>query len=235
MKRIVLVFLMFLFYIVLKSQDIKLSLQTGYGFYDMSSLKDITKSAMTQIPFVAKTIANYPPFLYYQPMIRFCGKNVEIGFLYTNQSTGSRISSKDYSGEYRLDTRIHSNSPAVILNLTKDDFDNFKLWWSLKLGANFTSFKMTEYMHLTGGTTNENSTDLVAGALYFEPGVNISVPVNKFSIELNFAYQKEVFRNDLQTKDNPNEGISLKKNFMESDLWDGFRLGITVAYTLSGL
>ena len=109
-------------FISLKAQDIKFCFQTGYGFYNMSSLKRNTR----YLPFDTKTVSNYPAYQYYKPMIKLVTRNFEFGVVYLFQTTGSRISSKDYSGEYRYDTKINSNSPGVIINKTFHNWGNIK-------------------------------------------------------------------------------------------------------------
>jgi hypothetical protein len=230
LKHLILLFYIFL---ALRSngQEIKFSLQTGYGAYNMSTLKGITKSVLGQLAFDAKIMSNYPPFLYYQPMIKFCGNHFDFGFTYTYQSTGSRISSKDYSGEYRFDSRIFSNSPGIIISKDLEDFDKFKLRGSMQVGINFSTLKMNEYIHLDT-FINKSDFKLTAQSFYFEPGIIISVPVMQFFLELNLGYHKEFLRKDFELKGNSQNGISLNKKFVDSDIWDGWRLGITISYTL---
>ncbi|MDP4273492.1 MAG: hypothetical protein Q8907_04360 [Bacteroidota bacterium] len=117
----------FVFYIMgLKAQDIRLSFQTGYGFYNMKSLSDFTKEAYKSLPFEAKIISNYPPYFYYQPAIKFSNDRFGIGLVYLFQTTGARISSKDYSGEYLYDSKINCYSPAIVFDAFIRDYISFR-------------------------------------------------------------------------------------------------------------
>jgi len=60
-------------------------------------------------------------------MIRFSDENFYFGFVYTFQTTGSRVSSVDYSGEYRFDTKINCNSPGFMLQFKFEDYNILKL------------------------------------------------------------------------------------------------------------
>jgi hypothetical protein len=222
----------FSFYILnLNAQDIRLGFQTGCGFYNMSSLKTITQKSFSQLPFDAKIISNYPPYLYYQPMIKFAYKNFEFGLLYLFQSTGSRISSKDYSGEYRLDTRINSNSPGVIINWTIKDYKIIKLGFSLNSGVNFSELTINESL-LVDTISSSSNYRLTAGSGYFEPGIYFIYPRNRISLELNIGYFKEIFKNDYTLMDGDHGKIPVKKEFTYFDMWDGLRLGVTFSYTI---
>ena len=214
-----------------KAQNIKLGLQTGYGFYNMSSLKDVSKNALNQLPFEAKIVSDYPPYFYYQPTIRFSKNNFEYGITYLFQTTGSRISSKDYSGEYRFDTKINSNGPGIFIDGIIADNKDFETGLFLQAGINLSKLKVNEYLQIDSLT---NSTDykFTSHSFYLEPGINFSYSINHICFELNFGYHKEMSRiNFSQSGSNSNE-IPLKTDFLEGDMWDGFRLGITFSYIL---
>jgi len=215
----------------LEAQDIKFCFQTGYGFYNMSSLKKITKESFEKLPFEAKIISNYPPYHYYQPMIKFSIENFDFGFIYLFQTTGSRISSKDYSGEYRFDSKINCNSPGIIINGIIKDYNILKIALVLQTGVNISVLKMNEYLRIDP-LTNTTDQKFTAISFYFEPGINLIYPWNHINFELNIGYKKEMFRNDFSLKGADQNSIPVKKDFIDPDIWDGLRLGITISYTL---
>jgi hypothetical protein len=215
----------------LKAQEIKFCFQTGFGFYSMSSFKTITQKSFAALPFDAKIISNYPPYLFYQPMLKFACKNFEFGFLYLFQTTGSRISSADYSGEYRLDTKINSNSPGIIINGAIKDYKIIKLGLSLKAGMNFSELKINETFRLDT-VTNTSNYRLTAKSGYFEPGMYFIYPKNRMSLELNIGYYKEILKNDYTFNEGSQGEIPVKKKFTDSDIWDGLRIGVTFSYTI---
>jgi len=215
----------------LNAQDIKIGFQSGYGFYNMSSLKSITQKSFSQLPFEAKIISNYPPYVYYQPMIRFAYKNFEFGFIYLFQTTGSRISSKDYSGEYRLDTKINSNSPGIIINRKIKDYKIIKLGLSVNAGVNFCELKINESLQVDT-ISNTSNYRLTARSGYFEPGIYFIYPGSRLSLELNIGYYKEIFKNDYCLNEGAQGQIPVKKEFTDSDMWDGLRLGLTFSFTI---
>ena len=149
MKRKIAFIAAFLLYISsLVAQDVKIGLQTGYGFYNMTTLSSLTNDILQQLPFDAKIISNYPPYIYYQPRVIFSSNNLEYGFSYTFLTTGSRISSKDYSGEYKFDTSIDGNCLGFILGSKSNTFERFNFGYSLTMGVNFTTFKVMEILKI---------------------------------------------------------------------------------------
>lgn len=237
MSRRILFAFAFSFYISnLLSQEIKVGIRTGYGFYNMSSLSPITREVLNNLPFEAKIISDYPPYHYYQPVIKVGFKHFEIGLAYTFQTTGTRISSKDYSGEYKFDTSINGNSLGFIvgsgIRLGQKDSGRFHLGYFLQTGLNFSNFKMNETLQID---TFKNSTNykFSGNSFYFEPGINLSYLINeRIIIEADLTYYKEILRKDYELIGERQRSIQVKKKFGESDMWDGFRLGITLSYVL---
>jgi hypothetical protein len=229
--RFVYIFVLFLFSREVNAQELNASFQTGYGFYNMSSLAEFTRSTYNQLPFQAKIISNYPAYHYYIPMLKISGDYFEFGLNYLFQTTGSRISSRDYSGEYRLDTRINSNSPGIMLGSLIEDNDFFKMGMFVQSGFNFSVFKISELLQVD---TMENTDELKlkSTSFYVEPGFRLLFPYNRVCFEFNIGYYKEFKRNDFTLKNDVEVGIPVKKDFFEPDIWDGLRIGIGMSYTL---
>jgi len=59
-------------------------------------------------------VKDFPPYLYFQPELSWGNDTFSIGICDAFQSTGARISVKDYSGEYRMESRIKSHAPAIL-------------------------------------------------------------------------------------------------------------------------
>jgi hypothetical protein len=228
-KKILLFTLIFTITLYSKAQEIRLCFQSGYGYYNMKSLSDITEGIFYKLPFQSKIIANYPSFYYFQPMVKLCFTHFNIGITWSYQSTGSRISSKDYSGEYRFDSRIYSRSPGIIVNGILFRSHNFGTGLLLQLGKNFTTLKMSEFIEIdTTKTSNDYNFSTVS--YYYEPGFNIFYTLKSFNFEISVGYYKEFKRKDFQQIGTIQNKIGLKKS--NNDMWDGFRLGATLSFTI---
>lgn len=231
MKKLIIFIIGFLLSIVnLPAQEVKICVQTGCGFYNMGTMSSVTNDLLHQLPFEAKILSNYPPYYYYQPMIKLSFKNFDFGFVYTFQTTGSVISSKDYSGEYRLDSKINGYSPGIILSSIINDYESFKVGLFLQSGMNFSKLKMNEYLQVDT-MVNRSNIKFRANSFYFEPGMYLAYTKNNISFELNIGYFKEIRIGDYEMEKGSGR-IVVKKNFYDSDVWDGFRLGVTFSYTL---
>lgn len=214
------------------AQDFKVSFQTGYGFYNMNTFKDITKDANESLTFETKVISNYPPYNYYQPMIILVNNRFEVGLFYLFQTTGSRISSIDYSGEYLFDSKINSNSPGIILGYKIKEYDKISIGFNAEAGFTFNTLEFKESLKLNGQLVSEDENTLTSENPYFKPNLNISYNLNRFSSSINIGYLKEFLRNNYTLKGARATEIPVKTKFTESDIWDGIRIGISFSYTI---
>lgn len=227
-KILLIVFILFIVNANLFAQKVELGFQTGYGFYNMSSIRNITNETFAQLPFEAKIISNCPPFLYYQPRIAIPKAKMKYGLIYTYQSTGSRVSSKDYSGEYKFDARIYSHSPGAFINIYRHKGTIIFGLFS-EVGVNFNTLKLNEYVKIDTIANNQEYT-FTSTSYYVKPGVNFIYPWNKYSMELNVGLYKEFLKGDLS---NGESYIPVKTNILDSDMWDGLRIGLIFSYNLT--
>jgi hypothetical protein len=98
------------------------------------------------LPFDVKTTVNFPSFWYYKPtMIYSLEKYVNIGIAWSYQSSGSRISRQDYSGEYYFDNKIHKTSPSIIVGLELP-ISKLQLVLSNELGIEYSKLEVKEFI-----------------------------------------------------------------------------------------
>ena len=228
-----LIFLFFVFSSLfrLDGQKMKVSFQTGYGFYNMHSFSDITSQVYTDLSFPSKIISNYPAWHYYQPVVKLSYGKFDFGITYLYEATGSKISSKDYSGEYRFDTRVNSKSPGIILEEIITDNYRYKTGLFLLAGVNFSSLKMNEFLRI-GQEVQQSEVKFESMSFYLEPGLKFIFPVRRFSLEANIGYFKELHRQDYSMISASQNKLLVNKNDGETDIWDGLRIGLGVSFTL---
>jgi hypothetical protein len=220
------------FVLSLEAQNYKLCFQTGYGFYNMSTFSQLTTQVQSGLPFESKIISKYPPYHYYQPMLKFSKNNFDIGLVYLFQTTGSRISSADYSGEYTFDTKVNSHSPGIILGGILKDYNKIKLGFSMQTGLCFSTLKVNQYLRLDKIVDNADY-KYTAKSIYFEPGIKCIYTLNNMGFEFNVGYFKEVLRSDYSYVGSESGNISVNKKLYDPDVWDGVRIGITFSYKLN--
>jgi hypothetical protein len=204
-------------------------MSAGPGFYSMNTLKKISHDNMVSLPFPARTVSNYPCFLFYQPSLTLYLKPVRMGLIYSFQSTGSRVSSSDYSGEYIFDVSVWSHAPGVIIELPVPANQNLELNLYCKLGVFLSEIKMKETLAIAGNNS-DLSLNLNSISDFFEPGLRLSYQFNeRMSLSLNIGYTKEFNRGNYYVEGSGNY-IKPETNFSGSDFWDGIRTGISFHY-----
>jgi hypothetical protein len=95
------------------AQNVSAEFQAGTGTYTMNDLKDFNRVIKEDIPFDTKIVSDFPPFLNYAACFKLQVNNANLGLVYSFQTTGSRISGQDYSGEYYFDMTINGHAPGV--------------------------------------------------------------------------------------------------------------------------
>lgn len=214
-----------------KAQNLMFDFQFGLGTYSMSGLKKINNNALAKIPFDTKLVSDFPAYWYYRPLVLMKFEDKNLGLIYTYQSTGSRISGKDYSGEYRFDMVVNSHCPGLYGNANVYLIGNFIFSVDASAGLNFSNLKINEYLNVFDSVITNKTTTFKALNYYFEPGLDIKYSFKHFYFGFNTGYfvtiGKEAFytENDKQNKlyDGSN-GSPIKPE------WNGFRFGLSVSY-----
>jgi hypothetical protein len=212
------------------SQDFKFGIQSGYGTYSMSGLKDFNSYIIKNLPFEAKEIESYPGYIYYQPSIIGTLNDISVGLFYSYHSTGSRVSSKDYSGEYRLDTRIKASAIGLSFhrNFRFAEMPMLYIAPYLKLGYLYTKMPLNEYLTIYDETVNDLTIHFWCENYLFEPGVKFGREFGIIDINLTVGYQ-------FQFGDGYLRGPS--KSYLQTDNekkispnWNGIRAGVSVVF-----
>ncbi len=215
-----------------KTNYLEIGMQTGIGFYTMKDLKKLNDNVFKDLPFQARVIADYPPYFYYKPAISASFNKFSFGLQAAFYSTGSRISSKDYSGEYLFNIKTKCIAPGAYIDLLLFTFpDNYKLSLFSEGGIAFSGLDLKE--HLTVGEQEISNSDysFKSQNYYFEPGVKFRRSIYKsVSLELNagyfFQFGKKAFETDKR------EILSTGNTAIRPG-WNGLRIGISVLLTMS--
>jgi len=218
-----------LFYSVrLYSQDIRLGMSAGLGTYSMTDMKALNTAWLPD--FDAKVVSNFPAYPFFRPSLIFTWTRFSAGLEYTRQSTGSRISARDYSGEYRLDMLVQSNNAGLSLGWELMLKNKFRIEVELKGGAAFSHLKIDYSLKLNSQLVDDNSEDLDVVQYYFEPGISFDYALlADLRLGIYGGYYLDtsdrVFKGDFDLV-NPDtrEGVGPQ--------WKGLRIGITVGYKL---
>jgi hypothetical protein len=212
------------------AQGIHIEFQSGFATFDMSALKKINNSLVKYIPLETRIVSSFPPYWYFQPSVILKSDKIGMGIFYNFQSTGSRISSADYSGEYRLDMKIHAHSPGIYVDCYLIPVYKFKLLAYSQIGFLYSNLRIDESIIIKDTTLMNYSYQFDCTNYLFEPGVKFDYKANSLGCEINFGYLfqfgDESFTTNTEESENPN--VTLDRSIKPD--WSGFRLGVSVYY-----
>jgi hypothetical protein len=211
---------------------LNLGYQIGFGTYSMNSLKNINDQISESLPFDSKVIDNFPRYLYFRPSVCLESAKHTIGFIWTFQSTGSRISAKDFSGEYRFDTKVRSTAPGIYGDIKIFSHKKSRLCIYSIVGLVFSKLNTHEFVTLKSGQGENQSIDFKALNYFLEPGVVYSYSIGSFSVGLNAGYFITFGSQAFYRDDNKKNTLYDSKN--QQDVrpdWNGIRAGFSILYS----
>jgi hypothetical protein len=233
MKKALISLIIILTPALLRPQGLKVGIQSGLEFSGMSDLRVLNVQFKNAVPFSTKLVADFPGYWYYQPMLKFSSAKFGLGLEYSFNSTGSRISGKDYSGEYRLDMRISKKSPGLSVEYFLFAEKNFGFWLYTGGGVMFTSLRREESLVVNDIYDINDSAGFRSTNYYIQPGFKVTWPWNSLEFEFYSAYLIQLGKGTLRNEQYKNEVLA---NMVTGDPvkpgWNGIKLGIAVDYIL---
>jgi hypothetical protein len=227
-------FLLFLMNCTVNSQEFRIGMQSGIGTYAMKGLKDINDLLHTYIPFENKIVSNFPAYFYYQPMLVVKFDDIGIGLVYLYQSTGSRISEKDNTGEYRFDMKVSSNNPGLYFDYSVLTIKNIQFNLSSTFGYSKSKLQINEYLEMSDSVLFDHTTNFKALDYYIEPGINFTYAYKFLSLGINVGYYiqlgDESFKSGVENTTQLYNAEGKEKVVPD---WNGFRFGLSVFYVFN--
>jgi hypothetical protein len=220
MKRKLVILVIGLFFGKIYSQNFRVEYIPGLGLYSMKDLKNINTELLKQLPFKAALTDNFPPYFYHKVACVFeVDSLISAGIIGAFYTTGSRISRKDYSGEYKFDQTIFSYVPGLTIRFKNYSF-KLKFEEYNNLCYSFTQLDLLEQIQIDGDSNTEKSS-IKSQFFEIESGVNISYNLyEKFDIGLSFSYLIDI-KSDFGIIKNYNPNLAG---------WTGFKFGLYTSY-----
>lgn len=216
------------------SQQNSLGLQCGIGTYSMEGLKKLNSTVVKSLPFDAEIVADFPPFYYFRPFVMTKINALSLGISFTYQSTGSRVSSKDYSAEYCVDMITNSFGPAVFGEIVMNPHSKLKLAAYGSTGIMFSELKLNESLIVLDNSLIDDNNRFKAYYWSAEPGLNMTYPFEFMVFGVNAGYMVTLTSKYYSLEGNedmflldPESGDPVKPE------WDGFRFGISVGFSFN--
>lgn len=214
------------------TSNLKLGYQIGFGTYSMNNLKDINDQVSESLPFDSKIVDNFPGYLYFRPSVTLEFAKYSIGLICSFQSTGSRISSKDFSGEYRFDTKVKATSPGIYGDIKLLSQKKSRLCVYSIAGLIFSKLNIHETLTLKSSHGENQSIDFKAQNYFLEPGIDYSYSIGSLSVGLNVGYFITIGSQGFYSGDNKKNSLQNSKNNQDvTPDWNGIRSGFSILYT----
>lgn len=213
-----------------KERSTTFEVMFGLGTYNMKDLKALNAYTMRFLPFESKVVADFPPTLFLRTQYLFQGEKFAIGPSLSFYSTGSRISSADYSGEYYNDMTISAISPGIIEQIRITEIDKLKCNFQVNMGLIWSRLKIEESLEIENQEEQSGNEKLTGFNFYIEPGFTIEYALNKMALGFLLSYQLQALGPGFyvdkinQQVHNPGTGEPMKPN------WSGVRLGLYCAF-----
>lgn len=217
------------------AQTVSFSAGAGTGTYNMTQLKDLNEVLQGEAPFETRIVSDFPPFINYSASFKARVNLFRYGLEYSYLTTGSRVSAKDYSGEYLLDMTLNGHLAGMSAGFVIPSSGKLEFSCSGVMGVIFTRLRINENLVVLENQVLDTRLRARSKAPYAGPVVGISYPAGIFDFGLNAGYMFQITRGNFTLTDG-NEGILLNPSTGKSvgPGWDGFRVGLTAGVRFGG-
>jgi hypothetical protein len=218
LKKILLAALILCMTAEIYSQKVQFSMTAGLGSYAMTDLRSVNEAVMPD--FDSRLVTDFPPYWFFQPRLNLIWTKFNLGFEYTIQYTGSRISAKDYSGEFTYDMLIASDNVGLFFGWELIRKNRFRLAVEAHSGMAFTKLDVDYSFQLNNTIIEEYSSRSRVTNFYLQPGLSCDYFIfPQMSLGLSAGYYFDI--------GNPNFTIF---NDEVGAQWRGYRIGLTMGY-----
>lgn len=226
-KSVILFFFLLILLNNITAQKILLSFDTGYGTYQMTSIKNILEKSMEMNAIQPHRVSNFPGYLFFRPYLTIEYQHVNIGVAYTLMSTGSRYSLHDYSGEYKFDTQMIGNAAGIFAEIPLFSSDDFKLLVAAEMGIVYNEMKLSEDLQLTNINPQQYDYNLMSINNFVKPYLKATYKIRQnISANVLFGYHVDIIANKMHLEGN---NVSVTDFYAD---WDGIRTSIGISYRL---
>lgn len=213
------------------SQNLNFVLEQGLGSYRMHDLKEFNSMSLNSLPFDAKVTDNFPNYWNYKPSLVLSFKKLlAAGITCSYQSTGSRISRIDYSGEYSFDTKISAFSPGVFAELYFP-LNKLRISFNNEAGIEYSKLRLIEYLKISSDLKKDGYS-FKSQNWYYEPTVRLSYPVLFFRLGIAAGYLFDLKKGTFLSTESSNINIKLSDGKLATADWSGIRFSATLSYNM---
>lgn len=210
------------------SQSKGIAYRFGIASYSMKTMKKFQQYSMGTLAFNTRITHEFPAWLSHRLQLsQALSQSTDMYFFYCYNSTGGRISSMDYSGEYKMDLLLNAHS--IGLGTTYDFKQQGAFTYSIYFEAALlmTSLDVFEDLKVFDEKF-EYDESFVAESPSFEGGLMASYALQRFVFSVNIGYLLEIPR-DFH-KPYSKGKLRYPGGAIKAD-WSGIRTGVQLAFT----
>lgn len=215
----------------LVAQEFSVSFTAGAGTYRMQNLKTFIEIVNESLPFSPGVVDEFPPYFWYAATASVIKGDFNWGITFNYNSTGSRVSLKDYSGEYLSDRKLSSVSPGIIAGYLLPPLgSHFSFTPVAGIGVIISGMEVDETLVAAGDTVSDFHQDYRAFNFFAHPSVRFGWTISSMvSLELQAGYLLQFGNGQFKsiTNRDPEGGI-----YHVSPGWTGLRCGISIVISL---
>jgi hypothetical protein len=213
------------------SQQLSVGFGLGMSHARMSDLKIINRNLIIELPFEAKQVVNFPTAKQFSIEVnRHLKSKFEVGINYNFFSTGSRVSSKDYSGSFRYDNIISNHNLGVTFGYPLLQGKHLILEAFINPGFFFSKLNLSQELEVYGQSTTDQA-DFGSIGFFLKPGGKLLFAFQRMKIgvygNLSLYSESRFF-----FKEDPEHNLRYDGNRVNSD-WNGYQYGILFYYDIS--
>jgi hypothetical protein len=234
MKNILKISLILILAQTAEAQSFKLGLNTGFGTYQMTDLKEFQSDAADYYSgFNVKEVQQFPGYFNYTASAELSlGRINLIGINAGYYTTGGRNHVADYSGEYALNMPVNAYSLGLQYRNIFNTVNKFSFYAQFKGGISFSSLSIDESFTIHQVDSTSSSYSFVNHSFYIEPSLGSFYDLgNNFSVNFSIGYQVDI-ESKLHYKDNKEqEAVNFHGEPMHTN-WTGLRIALGLTYDL---
>lgn len=210
--------------------EFRVSYHLGAGKYMMEELKALNEERLEEIDVRARILQNYP--VYFTHTLAFSQKFAEnhyLGFCLEHQSTGSRISYKDYSGELILDTNLTANSLGLFYQGFITKRKGTDLSWGSYLYYNLTLLQIDNFLRVNS-TIHTEKINFKSQGISIQPFISASKQIKSFALGTELSAYLNGMAKDFYLEQNKDATLVNNDGSRISPDWTGLRFKASITY-----
>lgn len=213
--------------------EFRASYHLGAGQFMMQELKSLNSERLEGIAVNAKILQNYPIYLTHTLVVSQNFSDFHrLGLSFEHQSTGSRISYKDYSGELTLDTRLTANSIGMFYEGYIAEKKGIDLACGSYLYLNFSSLQFDNFIRVNSETQSEKI-NFNSQGISLQPFFSASKQIKSFILGTELSAYLNIISRDLYLQQNKDATlVNNDGNTIRPD-WTGLRFKARISYIFS--